>query len=126
VLGQAVTESNGNFARPTFMIDLPNCSEMQQDDLHGPLFLVAAVKYQHESIKWANTSYLGHSSIVWGPDEKLMKVAGKLESANIWLNSWMNGEAQTTFGMKQSSFGNPDMAWAGSFYSDVKKLTRPS
>ena len=114
---------SGNFIRPTFMIDLPNCSVMQQDELHGPLFLITPVKYQHEILKWSNTSYLGHSAVIWGPDEKLLKVATKLECAQVWLNSWMSGSEEAIFGLKQSSFGMTDMSWAGTFYSDVKKLT---
>ncbi|MGE5085792.1 MAG: aldehyde dehydrogenase family protein [Bacillota bacterium] len=113
----------GNFIRPTFMVDLPNCSVMQQDELHGPLFLITPVKYQHEILKWANTSYLGHSAVVWGSSEKVLKVAGKLEAAQVWLNSWMSGPEEPIFGLKQSSYGMTDMSWAGSFYSDVKKLT---
>lgn len=115
--------ASGNFIRPTFMVDLPNCSVMQQDELHGPLFLVTPVKYQHETLKWANTSYLGHSAVVWGSQDKILKVAGKLESAQVWLNSWMSGNEEPIFGLKQSSYGMPDMFWAGNFYSDVKKLT---
>ncbi|MDG0816977.1 aldehyde dehydrogenase family protein [Bdellovibrio svalbardensis] len=117
----------GFFVKPTVMIDLPNCSVMQQDELHGPLILVTPVKYQHETFKWANTSYLGHSGIVWGPEEKVQKVASKLECARVWENSWLSGQdgvlSNIIFGHKQSSFGNIDMAWNGSFYSDVKKLT---
>lgn len=117
----------GFFVKPTVMIDLPNCSVMQQDELHGPLILVTPVKYQHETLKWANTSYLGHSGIVWGSEEKVQKVAAKLECARVWENSWMSGQddllSNIIFGHKQSSFGNIDMTWSGSFYSDVKKLT---
>ncbi len=117
----------GYFVKPTIMIDLPNCSVMQQDELHGPLVLVTPVKYQHETLKWANTSYLGHSAVVWGPEEKVQKVAAKLETARVWENSWMSEQddlqSNIIFGHKQSSFGNVDMAWNGSFYSDVKKLT---
>lgn len=112
----------GFFYKPTIMIDLTNCSVLQQDELQGPLLLVTPVKYQHEILKWANTSYLAHSGIVWGPSEKTMKVASQLECAHVWINSWMKGETATIFGHKQSSFGNLDMAWAGSFYSDVKIL----
>ncbi|WP_413569428.1 aldehyde dehydrogenase family protein [Bdellovibrio sp. HCB117] len=115
-------EGAGYFYKPTVMLDLPNCSILQQDELHGPLLLITPVKYQHEIQKWANTSYVAHSSVVWGPAEKVMKVAAALDTAHVWVNSWMNGETTTIFGHKQSSFGNLDMSWNGSFYSDVKKL----
>ncbi|KHD89720.1 MAG: 2-hydroxymuconic semialdehyde dehydrogenase [Bdellovibrio sp. ArHS] len=115
-------EEAGYFYRPTVMLDLPHCSLLQQDELHGPLLLVTPVKYQHEIQKWANTSYLAHSAVIWGPTEKALKVASSLDAAHVWLNSWTPGEAPVVFGHKQSSFGNLDMSWNGSFYSDVKKL----
>ncbi|WP_413586321.1 aldehyde dehydrogenase family protein [Bdellovibrio sp. HCB274] len=123
VLAQTVSETSGNFVKPTFMLDLPNCSVMQQDELSAPLFLVTAVKYQHEAVKWTNTSYLAHSAIVWTTEEKFMKVAEKLEVGQVSMNSWMEHLQSPVIGIKQSSFGNMDMIWSGSFYSDVKKLT---
>lgn len=115
-------EGSGFFYEPTVMIDLPNCSTMQQDELAGPLLLITPVKYQHDALKWANTSYLGHSGIIWGPEEKAFKVAVQLECAQVSVNSWSTGEGLPIFGFKQSSFGNLDMSWSGNFYSDVKKL----
>ncbi|HEY1079198.1 MAG TPA: aldehyde dehydrogenase family protein [Bdellovibrio sp.] len=112
----------GFFYEPTVMLDLPNCSVLQQDELAGPLLIVTPVKYQHEAVKWANTSYLGHSAVVWGPAEKTLKVAQQIEAAQVWINTWMNSQESVSFGLKQSGFGNPDMHWNGSFYSDVKKL----
>lgn len=121
--GAEKISGSGYFVKPVMMIDLPNCSVLQQDELQGPLFLITPVKYQHEVAKWVNTSYLAHSAVIWGPAEKLDKVIAQLECAQVWMNQWMNGESQTIFGHKQSSFGNPDMSWSGSFYSDVKILT---
>ncbi|WP_413559842.1 aldehyde dehydrogenase family protein [Bdellovibrio sp. HCB209] len=121
VVAQPNAEVTGNFVKPTFMLDLPNCSVMQQDELFTPLFLMTSVKYQHEAVKWTNTSYLAHSAIVWAPQEKFLKVAEKLEVGQVSLNSWMT--EQSIVGIKQSSFGIPDMSWSGAFYSDVKKLT---
>ena len=121
--GQQKLDLPGNFVKPTWMLDLPNCSVMQQDELHAPLFLITPVKYQHEILKWANTSYLAHSAVVWGGAEKVQKVASKWECAHVFENSWLNGESNIIFGHKQSSFGNLEMDWKSSFYSDGKKLT---
>lgn len=112
----------GNFVEPIVMQDLPNCSVLQQDEIPGPLILVTPVKYQHEAVKWTNNTYLGHSAVLWGNSEKAMKVAQQLECAHVWINSWMGPGTKSFFGHKQGSFGNPDRAWSGSFYSDVKKL----
>ena len=121
--GGANADSAGFFYKPTVMLDLPNCSTLQQDEVHGPLLLITPVKYQHEMLKWVNTSYLAHSAVVWGPLQKAMKVAGKIEAAHVWLNSWLQGETQVISGHKQSSFGIQDFDWNGKFFSDDKKLT---
>lgn len=113
----------GFFHKPTVMVDLTNCSVFQQDEVQGPLLLITPVKYQHEMLKWTNTSYLGQGAVVWGSAEKASKIIPKLECAQVWLNDWMNGSEKSLFGHKQASFGNPDMFWDGSFYSDVKSLT---
>lgn len=124
ILSGAETYSgNGFFHKPTVMIDLTNCSVLQQDEVQGPLLLITPVKYQHEMLKWTNTSYLGQGAVVWGSAEKAAKVIPKLECSQVWLNDWMNGSEKTLFGHKQASFGNPDLHWDGSFYSDVKSLT---
>lgn len=116
-------EGHGNFYRPAFMQDLSNCSTLQQDELQGPLALVSFVKYQHEMLKWANNSYLGHSAIVWGSEEKIKKVAPQLECSQVYLNQWFEGSLQSPVGLKQSSFGDLNTDWSGTFYSNVKKLT---
>lgn len=124
VWGGSELDRSGFFYRPTVMLDLPNCSTLQQDEIHGPLLLVTPVKYQHEMLKWANTSYLSHSAVIWGSLQKAMKVAAKLEGGHVWLNSWMkNGQEGVIEGHKQSSFGIQDFNWNGRFYSDVKKMT---
>lgn len=125
VFGGRREPGTGFFYPPTVMLDLPNCSVLQQEELGGPLLLVTPVKYQHEAIKWSNTSFLGHSAIVWGTAEKALKVAKQLDVAHVGINSWLDGAEGPIFGHKQSSFGNLDTRWWGSFYSDIKKLAGP-
>lgn len=122
IFGGQRPEGLGFHYEPTVFLDLPNCSVLQQDELFGPLLLVTPVKYQHEAVKWANTSYLGHSAIVWGSQEKALKVAEQIECAQVSLNSWILNGPNPILGTKHSSFGNLDMSWAGSFYSEVKTI----
>lgn len=114
--------NQGGFVRPALVLDLPQCSVLQQDEVAGPMILVTPVKYQHDAVKWANTSYLGHSAVIWGSTDKVPKVAGQLEVSYVWANSWIDSQTPTILGQKQSSFGSLNMSWRGDFYSDVKKL----
>ncbi len=106
---------------PTLTKDLPNCSELQQDEVPGPLFIITAVKYVHEMVKWSNTGYFGHSAIIWGPQDKALKLASQLQVGQVLVNKWADFSDWGT-PVKQSFWGNPDSKWSGSFYSDVKKV----
>jgi aminomuconate-semialdehyde/2-hydroxymuconate-6-semialdehyde dehydrogenase len=112
----------GYFFHPTLSLDLPNCSEMQQDEMSGPLLILTAVKYQHEMLKWANTGYYGHSAIVWAPStEKALKIAEKVDVGTVSINSWFPEDFEP--GHRQTSFGQVALSPWERFYSDIKLLT---
>jgi aminomuconate-semialdehyde/2-hydroxymuconate-6-semialdehyde dehydrogenase len=112
---------NDLFVQPTWTQDLSNCSEMQQHHIPAPLFIVTAVKYTHEMVKWSNTGYLGHSAVIWGPVEKALNLGSQLQVGHVHINRWTDFLSMGT-PIKQSFWGNPDLKWSGSFYSDVKKM----
>lgn len=113
----------GFFFQPTVSLDLPNCSELQQEELRAPVLILTAVKYPHEMSKWVNTGYYAHSAVVWGSEAKAVAIAEKLDVGTVSLNSWLPDEVQA--GHRQSSFGNLQIGPWGRFYSEVKVLTRP-
>ena len=115
------TAENDLFVQPTWTQDLSNCSEMQQHYIPAPLFIVTAVKYTHEMVKWSNTGYLGHSAVIWGPEEKALSLGSQLQVGHVHINRWTDFLNMGT-PTKQSFWGNPDLKWSGTFYSDVKKL----
>lgn len=123
--GKSLTTSQkveGLFQAPIFTQDMSNCSELQQDEVRGPLFIVTSVKYVHEMVKWTNTGYLGGSAIFWGPQEKAPGLLSQLQVGQGLYQRWddfLNWQVP----QKQSFFGTPDVKWSGSFYSDVKKLS---
>lgn len=106
---------------PSATRDLPNCSDLQQDEIPGPLFIVTSVKYVHEMVKWSNTGYFGHSALIWGPEDKAQSLAAQLQVGQVLVNKW-GDFAEWGTPLKQSFWGNPDSKWSGTFFSDVKKL----
>jgi len=122
ITGGTKSGSQGYFFQPTVSLDLPNCSEMQQEEIRGPLLILTAVKYQHEMVKWANTGYYGHSAVIWAPNtEKALKVAEKIDVGTVSVNSWFPENFEP--GHRQTTFGLVDMGPWERFYSDVKVLT---
>lgn len=105
-----------------FLLNLPNCSNLQQDELLVPVFPIVTVKYLHELAKWANNTSYGNLAVLWGDEDKARKIAEKFEYGALWLNHWMRPEDKSPWGLKQSAFGIPDDQAEGPFFSD-KKLT---
>lgn len=121
IAGGAKADHAGFFFQPTLSLDLPNCSEMQQEEIRGPILIMTAVKYQHEMVKWANTGYYGHSAVIWAPNsEKALKVAEKIDVGTVSVNSWFPANFEP--GHRQTTFGLMDMGPWERFYSDVKVL----
>lgn len=121
IYGGTRLDQAGFFFQPTVSLDLSNCSELQQEEVTGPLLIVTAVKYQHEMVKWSNTGFYGHSAVIWGAPEKAIKVADKLDVGTVSRNLWLPDETEA--GHRQSSFGNMQTGPWGRFYSDIKILT---
>lgn len=122
IWGGESLDTAGNYVQPAVTLDLSNCSVLQQDEVHGPLLILTAVKYQHEMAKWVNTSYLAQEATIWGPEEKALRLAEKLEVAQVNVNSWMAGK-EVVPGRKQSFYGIPDFRWNGAFFSEAKTVT---
>jgi aminomuconate-semialdehyde/2-hydroxymuconate-6-semialdehyde dehydrogenase len=101
--------------------DLPQCSELQQEDIPGPLFIITAVKYVHEMVKWSQAGEYGHSALIWGPQEKARQLAAQLQVGQVLINQW-TGFVRWASPIKRSFWGNPDGRWSGSFFSDVKNM----
>lgn len=109
-----------SFLRPGLMRDLTNCSSLQQEEIPGPLILVTSVKYAHEMAKWTNVPDFGFAASIFGPEEKALKLAEKLQVGKVWLNDWWP-VSEPVFGWKKSFFGTADAAWNGPFWSQSRR-----
>ncbi len=116
--GKPLIETDG----PVFLLDLPNCSDQQQEESSEMIFPIVTVKYQHEIAKWLNNTPYGNLATIWGDEEKALKISEKLEVGVVWLNHWMRAQDESPWGLKQSAFGIPDRTATGAFFSD-RKLT---
>ena len=109
LVGKQVGEAtDGTYFKPTILLNLPNCSELQQLDLQSPLVILTSVKYQHEAVKWVNTGYSGYLTQVWsGSEEKASKISQKLQQSCIFHNHWLESASHhlRIKGMRLSFYG---------------------
>lgn len=114
---------SNKYVKPFFTKDMSNCSVLQQDQVHGPAFILSTAKYAFDIPKYSNVSYYGHSASVWSEAGKNQKVIQALDVGLVSQNQWGIYSVDVVEGVKQSSFGNMNSQIFGDFYSNVKKLT---
>lgn len=111
------------FAAPFFTYDMSNCSELQQDQLNLPVFVLSAVKYGFDIPKYSNVSYYGHSANIFSQNAPSEKIVNQLDVGLVSLNKWSIYQMISFKAVKQSAFGVQDSQIFGEFNSNVKILT---
>jgi acyl-CoA reductase-like NAD-dependent aldehyde dehydrogenase len=111
------------FAAPFFTYDMSNCSELQQDQLNLPIFVLSAVKYGFDIPKYSNVSYYGHSANIFSQNAPSEKIVNQLDVGLVSLNKWSIYQMISFKAVKQSAFGVQDSQIFGEFNSNVKILT---
>jgi aminomuconate-semialdehyde/2-hydroxymuconate-6-semialdehyde dehydrogenase len=121
-LDKAKVLFGGEPGQPLVVEDLSHCSVLQQDCLNAPIVLISPVKYVHEMVKWANTSYFGMYAQIFGSPEKVEKFAKQLDVSRVSANGWIEQMSTLPLGLKQSFSGLPSLDAFGNFFSDCGKI----
>lgn len=116
-------EPTSQFAAPLFTYDMSNCSELQQDQLNLPIFVLSAVKYGFDVPKYSNVSYYGHSANIFSQAPPSDKIINQLDVGLVSLNQWSIYQKNLFKAVKQSAFGIQDNQIFGEFNSNVKILS---
>lgn len=120
---RTTAEAKLGFAAPFFTYDMSNCSELQQDQLNLPVFVLSAVKYGFDIPKYSNVSYYGHSANIFSQNAPSEKIVNQLDVGLVSLNKWSIYQMISFKAVKQSAFGVQDSQIFGEFNSNVKILT---
>lgn len=114
----------GYFFNPTIVEDLSDCSEMQQEEIFGPVASFRSFKNLSEAIKWANTTPYGLCATVWTQDtNKAQKIATKLDVGTVWINTWMKRDLRVPFGgMKDSGLGREGGDYSFDFFTETRTV----
>lgn len=115
----------GYFYAPTVIEDLTNCSDLWQREIFGPVVTIMSFKYQHEAVKWANTSPYGLSASIWTKDiSRAHKVAAQIQAGTVWVNTWAMRDLRVPFGgAKQSGVGREGGDYSLNFYTETKTIS---
>ncbi len=124
--GHDVKISGGYFIAPTLIEGLPQTCSTNQEEIFGPVATIAPFDTAEEVIEWANSTQYGLAGSIWTKDEaKAERVARKIDSGVVWINTWMLRDLRTPFGgMKESGRGREGGKYILEFFSNVKNICK--
>ncbi len=116
--------SKGYFLEPTIIDELSDCSELQQQEVFGPVVTIRSFKYPKEAVKWANTTPYGLSASIWTKDiSRAHKVAAQLDVGTVWVNTWLKRDLRMPFGgVKASGLGREGGEDSLKFFTESKTV----
>ena len=112
--GRTSCKENGYYIGPTIFSDVPNNSELAQNEVFGPVASTQSWEDISEAIKIANDSIYGLATGIWSKEITIaMKIADKIEAGTIYINNYFNAATQSPVGgFKQSGYGREN-GWEG-------------
>jgi succinate-semialdehyde dehydrogenase / glutarate-semialdehyde dehydrogenase len=104
----------GCFFPPTVLADVTPDMRVWREEVFGPIAPVIAVAGEDEAVRLANDSVFGLGGCVWSRDlERGERVARRLESGTVFVNSIVKSDPRMPFGgVKQSGLGR-ELSWYG-------------
>jgi succinate-semialdehyde dehydrogenase/glutarate-semialdehyde dehydrogenase len=97
----------GAYLEATVLTDVTPDMDAYHEEIFGPVALVFRADTEEQAIAIANDSPFGLGASVWGTDqERLRRVAERIESGMVYLNSAGGSQADLPFGgIKRSGMG---------------------
>jgi acyl-CoA reductase-like NAD-dependent aldehyde dehydrogenase len=90
IAGGAPMDGPGFFIRPTIVRDIPDTARLVREEQFGPVLPVLKFASIDEVLQRANDSIYGLGGTVWSSDpERALKVALRINSGIVWINSHM-------------------------------------
>ena len=116
--------SNGYFIQPTIIEGLPYDCRTNQEEIFGPVVTIMPFDTDDEVLRFANSVRYGLSASVWTENLGVAhRVAAKLESGFVWVNSWMLRDLRTLFGgVKDSGIGREGGFETLRFFTEEKNV----
>ncbi|MFC3283554.1 aldehyde dehydrogenase [Litchfieldella rifensis] len=123
--GEAVNgEEGGLFIAPTIFDGVTPQMTIGREEIFGPVLSVFGFNSEDEAVAMANDSQYGLAAGLWSQDiDRIMRVARRLESGQVYVNNWAGGDMTVPFGgVKQSGNGRDKSMHSLAEYSELKTV----
>jgi 5-carboxymethyl-2-hydroxymuconic-semialdehyde dehydrogenase len=116
--------TEGNYVSPTLFTDADNTMRIAREEIFGPVLTTIGFDTEEEAIEVANDSNYGLSGYIWTENTgRAMRMAKRVESGMLWVNSENNRNLPSPFGgVKSSGIGRDGGDWSFDFYMETKNI----
>ncbi len=107
IAGGNALDRPGFFIAPTIVRDIDDDARLVREEQFGPVLPVLSFESEDEAIRRANNTDYGLGGTIWTSDpERGLKLAMKVETGTVWINSHMDLPFDVPIGgAKQSGIG---------------------
>jgi aminomuconate-semialdehyde/2-hydroxymuconate-6-semialdehyde dehydrogenase len=116
--------SNGYYLRPTVIEGLKYDCRTNQEEIFGPVVTIMPFDSEEEVLMMANSTMYGLAATLWTSDlNRAHRMADKLQSGIVWINSWLVRDLRTPFGGVKASGVGREGGWeALRFFTEPKNV----
>ena len=117
-------QCGGCYVQPALLTGAKPNMRVAQEEIFGPVLTSIEFSDEAEAIEIANGVRYGLAGYVWTENlERALRVANKLETGMIWVNSENVRHLPTPFGgIKDSGIGRDGGDWSFEFYMEQKHV----
>ncbi len=117
--------NRGFFVRPTAFANVTPDMKIWQEEIFGPVLVIATYDSEDEALALANDSIYGLSGGVWGSEEKAIEFAKKMRTGQVSINGGPFNVSAPFGGYKQSGNGR-ELGMDGlEEFLEIKAIQRP-
>jgi aminomuconate-semialdehyde/2-hydroxymuconate-6-semialdehyde dehydrogenase len=115
---------DGYYLRPTVIEGLAYDCRTNQEEIFGPVVTITPFDTEEEVLLMANSTQYGLAATLWTTDlKRAHRMADKIQSGIVWINSWLVRDLRTPFGgVKASGVGREGGLEALRFFTEPKNV----
>jgi aminomuconate-semialdehyde/2-hydroxymuconate-6-semialdehyde dehydrogenase len=116
--------ADGNYVEPTVFADVENSWRISQEEIFGPVQVIAPFDDVGEAIALANDSRYGLAGMIWTTSlDTAHKVAREVRTGTMWVNCFFIRDLRAPFGgMKDSGIGREGGLYSEEFFTEAKAV----